>query len=82
MENQDSFSKQIKELIGNLQCPKEFRCCKLANGKLCKAEDIGCDTYIKCLEEKPQECKFALPFGYSWNCSCPLRIYIMKQLKK
>jgi len=80
--SQEDIQKQIKEIIGDLKCPKDFRCCKPGKDGLCKAADIGCDTYIKCLEDNPQSCKFALPFGYSWNCNCPLRIYIMKKLKQ
>jgi hypothetical protein len=76
----EDFEHGIKEILGGLQCPKGVKCYKNGFKDLCKAEDIGCETFIKCLEEKPHNCTFALPFGYSWHCTCPLRIYVIKKL--
>jgi hypothetical protein len=82
MKKEEDIEKQIKDIIGGLKCPKDFKCYKSGFKNLCKAEDIGMATFIKCLEEKPQKCKFARPFGYSWYCNCPLRTYIIKNIKE
>ena len=37
---------------------------------------------IKCLEEDPKSCKFVMSFGNEHFCKCPLRIFIIKELKK
>ena len=74
--------RQIEEFIGGMKCPKDFRCYKSGLENLCKAKDIGLETYLECLEENPQECEFSLSFGYSYFCRCRLRVYIAKRLGK
>ena len=73
---------QIGKIIKNMNYPKEFVCCKSEFEDLYRARDVGLESYIKCLEENPEKCVFSLFFGYSYFCTCPLRIYIAKKLKK
>lgn len=47
---------------------------------LCKAEDIGLESYVRCLEETPQLCQFSVPFGYAHFCDSPVRVHICKKL--
>lgn len=74
--------KQIEKIIGGIECPKDFKCYNSGFKNLCRAKDIGIESFLECLEKKPLECKFAFPFGLSYLCQCPLRIYISKNLKK
>jgi hypothetical protein len=74
--------KEILEIMNQFECPKGFNCYKSHLDVLCKARDIGLETFLECLEENPQYCHFAVPFGYTHFCKCPLRVYIAKQLKK
>jgi hypothetical protein len=74
--------KEIEEIITQFKCPKDFRCYKSGLKVLCKAKDIGLDTYLECMEVYPQKCPFSVAFGYSHFCKCPLRVYIAKKLKK
>lgn len=79
---EQDLERKLKETIGDLKCPKDFQCCTQGLEKLCQAEDIGMETFLKCLEEHPLDCIFAFPFGDSYFCSCPLRVHIAKKLKK
>jgi len=76
--------KEIEEIIGQLKCPKDFKCYRSGFETLCKAEDIGMKTYLKCLEEDASHCLFSMSFGSGsmYFCACPLRVYISKKLKK
>jgi hypothetical protein len=76
------LEKKLREVIGDLECPKDFKCCVEGFENLCKAEDIGLDSHLKCLEEHPVNCPFSVSFGRSYFCRCPLRVYIAKILKK
>lgn len=78
----NNIKKEIEEIIGQMQCPKNFICAKNGLEHLCKAEDFGLEKYLDCLEENPTECTFALSFGKGYLCQCSLRIYIAKKLKK
>ena len=73
---------EIEEIINQFQCPRDFRCCKSQFKLLCKAKDIGLETYLKCLEEDPQSCPASVPFPDGYFCDCPLRVNIAKKLKK
>jgi len=72
----------IEKIIGEMQCPKDFKCARFSFEELCKAEDIGEDNCLECLEEGPCDCPFVVNIGYARLCRCPLRIYIAKNLKK
>ena len=76
------LEKQLREAIGDLKCPKDFKCCTEALENLCKARDIGLESYLECLEENAFACPFSVHFGYVYYCECPLRIYIAKKLNK
>jgi hypothetical protein len=73
--------KEIEDIIDGLQCPKDFRCYTSGFTNLCKSADLGMESFLKCLENDPQQCKFAMYFGTDFFCTCPLRIYIVKKLK-
>lgn len=45
--------KKIEEIINQFKCPRDFRCCKSHFKLLCKARDIGLETFLKCLGGKP-----------------------------
>jgi len=48
---------------------------------LCKAKDVGAESFLICLDEKALTCKFiSVKRGYI--CECPLRIYISKKFGK
>ena len=74
--------ENIVEIIGHMQCPKDFKCANSGFKRLCKARDCGMDHYLECLEDKPLPCKFVIIFGDQYFCQCPLRVYISKQFDK
>ena len=74
--------KELEKFIGEMKCPKDFRCYQSGLEVLCKAKDIGMELFLECLEETPQNCKFSVMIGRSYLCQCPLRYYIFKRLKK
>jgi len=79
---EEVHKKEIEEIIARMKCPRDFECYKSGFENRCKAKDIGIESFLECLEENPQECKFSMPFGYSYFCKCPLCYYIVKKLKK
>jgi hypothetical protein len=73
---------KVEELIGGLSCPKNFRCCESESQQLCKAKDIGMESFLECLEKNPLSCSFSLSYADSYYCRCPLRVYLAKELDK
>lgn len=78
----EEVRRKITELIGEMHCPDDFKCAEQGFEELCMVKDIGMDSFLVCLEANPSACKFALAFGHSYYCRCPLRVYISKTLKK
>lgn len=74
--------REIEEIIAGLKCPKDFICYTSGLRKLCRAKDIGVESFLECLERKPKSCQFSVSFGLMHLCQCPLRIYLYKKLKK
>ena len=76
------YEKEIEEIIGRFECPKDFVCYKSGFETLCKSEDIGLKLYLRCLEELASQCKFSFRCRDEFYCNCLLRLYISKKLKK
>jgi hypothetical protein len=76
------IQKHIEEIIDELQCPKHFLCYTSGLKDLCRARDIGLDSFVACLKEDPLECKFSIMFGGISFCQCRLRVFIAKKLRK
>lgn len=77
----EEYRKKIKETIGEMKCPKDFKCVESGFENLCKAKDYGMEKFLECLDANPLDCMFAFPFGYSYLCACPIRVYIPRKLK-
>jgi hypothetical protein len=78
----EDHEKQLKEMMVGLECPKDFDCYKQGFENLCLAEDVGLENCIECLEAHP--CSFSSPhgpYGAMFYCSCPLRVYVCKNLE-
>ena len=74
--------ENIEDIIDKLQCSKGFECYKSGYKNLCKAEDIGLESFLVCLEKNSSDCKFSISFGEGFFCQCPLRVYIAKKINK
>jgi hypothetical protein len=80
--HKQEHKKKVAEILDGLRCPKDFECCTSGLERLCKAEDIGLETLLVCLETNPAECRFSVLFGGMHFCQCPLRVYIARKLNK
>ena len=79
---QQDIQRDIEEIMDGLKCPKDFICYKSGFKILCRAKDIGLESFVACLIANPFTCKFSVHFGGAFFCQCPLRICICKKLKK
>jgi uncharacterized protein (UPF0335 family) len=71
---------KVKEIIGELRCPKNYQCYRTKYKELCKAELLGKLKIVQCLEEDPQGCIFSLLYKDAYYCQCPLRNYIAEKI--
>jgi hypothetical protein len=74
--------KKIEQLMGEIECPKDFKCVKENFDRLCQAGKFGIDEHLECLEKNPAHCPFAVSFINRHFCICQMRMYIVQKLKK
>ena len=72
----------LEKIVDKHICPYDFVCYNSNFKKLCKAKDIGMESFLVCLEEQSEECVFSMSLAGSKYCRCKLRVYIAKVLKK
>jgi len=73
-------AREIKEIMK--KCPPGCKCHGRGSDNLCKARDIGLDTFVECLDDKPFECPYAISYGRMSYCSCPPRVEIAQRFEK
>lgn len=76
----EKTKKELEEIIGEMKCPKDCKCCESGLDALCKARDVGAESFLECMEEHSLGCPFLVP--HTLFCECPLRAYIAKKLKQ
>jgi hypothetical protein len=83
---EEKVRKRIGEIIGEMDCPKHFKCAESGFENLCKASDFGDEHHLECLQEPYPRCEFALHTDSSGKgirfCRCPLRVYLARELGK
>ena len=47
---------------------------------VCKRQDVGIGSFVRCLEEYPQGCKFAVPLGTAYLCEAPVQSTSLRNL--
>ena len=72
--------EKIKELLGEIECPSEFKCAASGFRYICNAGKNEKTCEIRCLEEIPENCVFAEPMDGEFRCGCPLRRYVAEKL--
>jgi hypothetical protein len=77
-----SNKKELEEIVGQMQCPKDCKCCESGLEALCKARDVGAESFLECMEEHSERCPFSVSLGVESLCQCPLRVYICRKLGK
>ena len=79
---QSNSQNKAEKITGDINCLSDCHCHKVGVGVLCKAEDIGLETFLVCLEKNSRECDFSIGFGNLFFCSSPVRISVTKEFKE
>ena len=80
MEEEDR--KKIEQIMGEIECPKDFICVKDTCGRLCRVRKSEFNEHLECLEKNPEQCPFAVPLINRHICICQMRMHILQELNK
>ena len=78
MEIAQEHKGHIEQIIGEMECPKNFKCYESGFENLGNIKLIADGERVECLGENQLRCKFALFYGSLTLCQCPIRNYIAK----
>jgi hypothetical protein len=70
----DAFNiMQEMRMVNGMRAPagKEEKDFSLKSNISCKTDDIGLESFLICLEEKPKKCMFSTLFGNRYFCKKP-----------
>lgn len=73
--NSDKIS-HLHQLKAKEACPRKYRCFSEPLKNICHAKYHAISNLMECLEDKPNSCGKATPFGAIDVCQCALRKYI------
>ena len=69
------YEAEIRRIIGNIECPRQGECCNPDNEGATRIHYLGGANLVECLE-CGRDCPFAVPFGHSVFCRCPVRKFL------
>jgi hypothetical protein len=70
--------QQTKETLAGQKLLAECERYKPGVGFICKAKDIGLDSFVQCLEKDSHLCVFSIRYAHSYFCKSPARVQAAK----
>lgn len=70
--------KQTKETLAGQKLLAECERYKPGVGFICKAKDIGLDSFVQCQEKDSHLCVFSIRYAHSYFCKSPARVHAAK----
>lgn len=76
----EEFEQDILKRIKECGCTKAVNCLDADFENLAPVKKIPASDLLECFSDKAKDCKFALPFGETHFCRCPVRAYLFNEL--
>ncbi len=70
----------LREKIHRCQCTKEVKCIDTDFQNVTPVRSVASNELLECYTDRAKTCKFALPFGATYFCRCPVRAYLYTEL--
>jgi len=82
MEITEEAAKQIEQIIEELECPRGFECYTSKFEKLAAVDIAWFTELVSCRSREANYCPLTFNFGFGPCCTCPLRHYVARYLRK
>ena len=79
MKLSNEQKEKLKEITTDANRPFELECLDDDFGSVSDINQMGDTDLFECRDEKAKGCKFAMSFGYSHFCKCPVRLQLKKE---
>ena len=71
---------EVKQIVSEMSCPKDFICYSSDFENLCKVKDVDLDCLVCLGSANDRVCGFTVSCECDYLCNCPLRKYIARTL--
>jgi hypothetical protein len=72
--------KIIKRKIERSKCTKAIKCIDTDFMDVAPVRSVAACELLECYTDRARTCRFALPFGSTYFCRCPVRAYLFREL--
>ncbi len=76
---EEAQKEEIKQKIKACECTKKIKCIDTNFQDVAPVKSVAAGELLECYTDRAAGCKFALPFGGTYFCRCPVRAYLFKQ---
>jgi hypothetical protein len=70
----------LREKIHQCQCTKEVKCIDTDFQDVAPVRGVASNELLECYTDRAKTCQFALSFGATHFCRCPVRAYLYTEL--
>ena len=70
----------LREKIRRCGCTKEVKCIDTDFQDSAPVRSVAAGELLECYTDRAKKCQFALPFGATHFCRCPVRAYLYREL--
>ena len=70
----------LREKIKGCGCTKKVKCIDTDFQDVAPVRSVAANELLECYTDRAKTCKFALPFGATYFCRCPVRAYLYTEL--
>ncbi len=79
MPVEEDQKEDIRRKIIECGCTKDVKCIDTDFEDVAPVKNIAASDLLECYTDRAKSCKFALPFGGTHFCRCPVRAYLYKE---
>ncbi len=80
MPVEEDQKEDVRQRIEACGCAKKIKCIDTDFQDVAPIKSVvNCDL-LECYTDRAKGCKFALPFGGTHFCQCPVRAYLLSEL--
>ncbi|MCK4904760.1 hypothetical protein KAS42_00755 [bacterium] len=74
--------EQIEKIMSEMKCPKDFACYRSDFKNLSMTKDTPMESFVECSNKDAWLCEYSFLFESCYLCKCPLKVYVVKKLRK
>lgn len=80
MPVEEEQKEVIRKKIEACGCTKDTKCIDTNFEDVAPVKSVAAGELLECYTDRAKRCQFALPFGRTHFCRCPVRAYVYKEL--